>query len=764
MGDYATLKAGITANIKQNDSQLITGAVLQGQLLAMVNELGAGYQFMGVATPDSPGEDQTPDIRCFYIAVTPGTYTHLGNVVVEDGEVAILKYDSAWTKVVTGVASADEVRQLAAKVVEIFETQSIDLSTFSISAQHYSEFAIPLVGGTQLRLKITTNDSASVRIYGIKSDNTYAAITSGYTPITANVETTIDFSPSEDFVALALYFPSTTTATSGTGLIKRQDDYATEEDLQNAILPLATKTEVNDATQYRKNNWNYASAILTQSGFIRPNGSEESNSAYVRSDYLLATGAKKFIVTGKFVSAIAPIAYYKADKTFISAESVSTTGIQTVTSNVPANAVFIRVSTFAANVADFYIDAILGSVEEIQKPSILFMSPLGDDSNPGTETLPVKTFAAAKSLLRDGGELFMLPGDYDFLTCGVFNLSDFAKVTGIGKVRIIYHTQVIDSATLVSGNIYKVTYSPLNAENLNTLTQFIYIHDVPDPDTAILTEEINPLQRGKTHRLPSTRMYKVASIAEIESETSHPCWYYDGTDIYFSLPAGVNLAVNPIIIPPRGILSATEKRTVEIRNIEILYMQMLLTGLSGLLENVSCGMGRASAGQIRCDYCKDLVLRNCEAYAAHTTSGGDGVNTHNTDTSISDQSRIVLENCWLHDNGDDGESCHENSLTIHKGGLVEYNGNGITPASGGGTECHGVLVRNNGNHPWVQDNGGTGFSSQGGVMTCFNCVSENNTTGYNKTSTGRAIAYNCVAKGNTSQYSGVTQVNCVSIE
>lgn len=112
MGDYATLKAGITANIKQNDSQLITGAVLQGQLLAMVNALGAGYQYLGIATPDSPGEDQTPDIRCFYIAVTPGTYTHLGHVIVQDGEVAIIKFDTTWHKDTTGAAAAEKVAEL----------------------------------------------------------------------------------------------------------------------------------------------------------------------------------------------------------------------------------------------------------------------------------------------------------------------------------------------------------------------------------------------------------------------------------------------------------------------------------------------------------------------------------------------------------------------------------------------------------------------------------------------------------------------------
>lgn len=103
MGDYATLKAGITANIKQNDSQLITGAVLQGQLLAMVNELGAGYQFMGVATPSTnPG---TPDERVFYIASGPGEYEHFNNISVGKGYLALLVWDTEWSLVTSEVGA-----------------------------------------------------------------------------------------------------------------------------------------------------------------------------------------------------------------------------------------------------------------------------------------------------------------------------------------------------------------------------------------------------------------------------------------------------------------------------------------------------------------------------------------------------------------------------------------------------------------------------------------------------------------------------------
>lgn len=112
MSEYSSLLATINANIKANNNQEITGSIMNSVLNAMVASLGAGYQFMGMATPTNPGSAQTPDYKCFYLATTPGTYTNLGGLVVADGEVAILKYDTSWTKEVTGAADAHDLMAL----------------------------------------------------------------------------------------------------------------------------------------------------------------------------------------------------------------------------------------------------------------------------------------------------------------------------------------------------------------------------------------------------------------------------------------------------------------------------------------------------------------------------------------------------------------------------------------------------------------------------------------------------------------------------
>ena len=77
-----------------------------------------GFAFMGTAVltpiPTDPG---TPDQKMVYIAVEPGIYTNFGNLVVADGEVALLKYDSSWTKETTGIASRAKLTKVESEAI-----------------------------------------------------------------------------------------------------------------------------------------------------------------------------------------------------------------------------------------------------------------------------------------------------------------------------------------------------------------------------------------------------------------------------------------------------------------------------------------------------------------------------------------------------------------------------------------------------------------------------------------------------------------------
>ena len=92
MANYATLKAAIENVVKTNGNNEITGALLQQSLISMINALGAGYQFMGVANPSTnPG---TPDQRVFYLASQRGIYTNFGSLNVTG--LSVLYYDTIW--------------------------------------------------------------------------------------------------------------------------------------------------------------------------------------------------------------------------------------------------------------------------------------------------------------------------------------------------------------------------------------------------------------------------------------------------------------------------------------------------------------------------------------------------------------------------------------------------------------------------------------------------------------------------------------------
>ena len=105
MANYETLKSAIQQVVKTNGNNEITGALLQQSLLAIINSLGAGYQYMGIATPNTnPG---TIDQKAFYLAATAGTYTNFGGLVLTN-KLSILKYSTSWSVDELDVANGSE--------------------------------------------------------------------------------------------------------------------------------------------------------------------------------------------------------------------------------------------------------------------------------------------------------------------------------------------------------------------------------------------------------------------------------------------------------------------------------------------------------------------------------------------------------------------------------------------------------------------------------------------------------------------------------
>lgn len=128
MSNYNSLKTTIDANIKQNGNQEITGQILNSVLNQMVNILGTGYQFAGIATLDPATDPGTPDAKVFYIANGKGTYEKFGGINVTEDDVVVLYWDSSWHKVSTGIASKEELTELERDLGQYAELPSVAMT------------------------------------------------------------------------------------------------------------------------------------------------------------------------------------------------------------------------------------------------------------------------------------------------------------------------------------------------------------------------------------------------------------------------------------------------------------------------------------------------------------------------------------------------------------------------------------------------------------------------------------------------------------
>lgn len=104
--NYEDLKGSIRAVVKQNGNKEITGELLQQALLAIINSLGAGFQYMGVATPAT--QFGQPDSKQFYLATQAGQYSTIAQL---DGtQVAIFVFTTAWSAILLDVPTLASIQ------------------------------------------------------------------------------------------------------------------------------------------------------------------------------------------------------------------------------------------------------------------------------------------------------------------------------------------------------------------------------------------------------------------------------------------------------------------------------------------------------------------------------------------------------------------------------------------------------------------------------------------------------------------------------
>ena len=161
--NYEILKNAVVQVIKENGNEEITGNLLQQVLIAMINTLGLGYQFVGIATPETnPG---TPDANVCYLASTVGTYANFGGLVLADGEIAILKFNGSWSKESTGAATQESVNQLGQSIIEKtshFYTIRDGVLNLASGQNHIQQ---NLVKDTTYKFTVDTDGTQAVAVY-----------------------------------------------------------------------------------------------------------------------------------------------------------------------------------------------------------------------------------------------------------------------------------------------------------------------------------------------------------------------------------------------------------------------------------------------------------------------------------------------------------------------------------------------------------------------------------------------------------------------
>lgn len=133
MANFSNLKNIIDQVVRTNGQGDITGANLNQTIQLMVTELGANYQYTGVATPlTNPG---SPDQNVFYIATSAGTYSYFNDIVLPKG-ISVLRWNGSWSAttlytVDTGLTPNSEALVQSGTVFERFK---FDGGAWNVSA------------------------------------------------------------------------------------------------------------------------------------------------------------------------------------------------------------------------------------------------------------------------------------------------------------------------------------------------------------------------------------------------------------------------------------------------------------------------------------------------------------------------------------------------------------------------------------------------------------------------------------------------------
>lgn len=224
MANYNNLKTAIQDVIKANGNHEITGDILQNALLSMINSLGAGYQFMGVATPET--NPSTPDQKVFYFANGKGTYANFGGLIVDEDEVIILYYDTAWHKLLTGIAPQEKLSELGQEVNGLITNQEIGV--VQINQTYDLILPVTLEAGKRYIIHINSNS----HLVSGATPAFYENTTEGHYDYIA-IDTDVEVIPTTDVNKYVIYIAGNRVSSAGNIIITITNNHNISERVTN---------------------------------------------------------------------------------------------------------------------------------------------------------------------------------------------------------------------------------------------------------------------------------------------------------------------------------------------------------------------------------------------------------------------------------------------------------------------------------------------------------------------------------------------------
>ena len=692
-------------------------------LQAIHDAIDNGYVYAGIATPTG-----TPvSGKVFYLAVTAGTYTNFGGLVVPQG-INILKYDgSAWSlEQVVGIdneptPNSDNLVK-SGGVEGKFSELSMHIGYFlpngSFSKNGGFDFTDLIEIPSNIDVRITHAAALGTTLAPIalyKADGTFLRIEKVSEESYVNRVVTITSQEFASYVSLgAKYFIVQHSKNYDPLLFTIIDAPYTPINIKkanfngiNILSFINANTNTINAAVADISRLKEVVAVEMHDGYFRPDGELNRNASFNYTDFIEIESNGLTINHVAILGATgAAIALYDSNGKFIKVEKTSEQTPQDTEITITANefngyktndgAAYFIVQHMA-NKQPLQFSRTVKTVnftffEHLQSNPIakpIYVSTAGNDLNSGSKSYPVKTLQEA-----------LKRSDYIIILNGNYIIANPSSITAyFRKVKISSPNS--EKAILKFGKELTVTYNSTTGfyetENVafdTDLVNFVLYNDgTPDEDTRIADADRHPSQRGRQFRCMSTAYFQVADAQHLSNKK----FYYDGSK--FIIQSTVSLT--KIWMPPTTWLNFADC-DVEFNNVDILYADIWLQRCFFKMTDCSVMYGCSTRIGGITYYCSSINLTRCEVARKYqcdrpiTDKTGDGICGTWTGTTLINERNLAatLIDCWCHDNQDDGFSDHGPGVNTIIGGLYEYNVKaGVVPAAGIKSTCIGVTCR-----------------------------------------------------------------------